>query len=125
MNTSDADNIISIEQGRETRMLGRSRRRIDKESLTVRGQIMERTYHDLAIAVDTLDFLHSGAATEELRNEADRGRSAMLAILRTLYPFRPNDDDLTGRIYRGEDEGEDGQYYDALTVAEVLERHSL
>ena len=123
MNTSDADNIISIEQGRETRMLGRTRRRIDKESLTVRDTVMERAYHDLAIAVDTLDFLHSGAATEELRNEADRGRSATLTILRILYPFRPNDDDLTGRIYRDDDEGEDGQYYDALTVAEVLSRH--
>jgi len=125
MNTSDADNIISIEQGRETRQFGRSRRRIDQESLAMRDRIMERTYHDLAIAVDTLDFLHDGATIEDLRTEAERGRSAMLAILRLLSPFRPSDDDLMGRIKTGDDEGEDGQSYNAMTVVDVLERHSL
>jgi len=125
MNTPDADNIIGIEEGRETRMLGRSRRRIEKESLVVQAAVMERTYHDLAIAVDTLDFLHRGAVIEGLHNEADRGRSATLAILRILSPFRPSDDDLMGRINGDDDEDEDGQYYNALTVAEVLERHSL
>jgi len=125
MNTSDADNIIPIEQGRQTRQLGRSRRRIDQDSLTVRDRIMERTYHDLAIGVDALDFLHDGATIEELRTEAERGRDAMLAILRSLSPFRPSDDDLMGRIRGGDDEGEDGQYYNAMTVVDVLERHTL
>ena len=125
MTTVDADTIISIEQGRETRLFGRSRRRIDEESLAVRDAVMERTYHNLAIAVDTLDFLHSGAGTEELRNEAEKGRSALLAILRIMHPFRPSDANLMGRINGDDDEGKDGQYYNALTVAEVLERHSL
>ena len=125
MNGSDVDNIISIEQGRETRQFGRSRRRIDQDSLTMRDMIMERTYHDLAIAVDTLDFLHDGATIEELRTEAERGLDATLAILRLLSPFRPSDDALMGRIKTGDDEGEDGEYYNAMTVVDVLERHSL
>jgi len=127
MNTSDADNIISIEQGRETRTLGRSRRRIDEELQTVMGTVIGRTYHDLAVAIDRLDFLHNGATTDELRDEADKGRSAIIAILRIMHAFRPDDDRLTGLINSDEDDedDEDGRYYNALTVAEVLERHSL